>query len=161
MLEFAHPCESNRNPKQDRHYRWDRCGTPHLCAVYSTAVKNPLKQFCLPEPCSPPFNAHHPDEEISVWDSTLLFTEFCTQFIYWELAEERYLWLIKSPTTPIHPPQQHIHRKTLNPSTQELPQTSMYISTKSYSAQNYFYHNPRHMHFPTTTTSPLHHTRLI
>jgi hypothetical protein len=41
-----------------------------------------------------------------------------------------------------------IHRKTLNPSTQELPQTSMYVSTKSYSAQNYFYHNPRHMYFP-------------
>lgn len=91
----------------------------------------------LPEPCSPPFNAHHPDEEISVWDSTQLFTEFCTEFVYWELAEERYLWLIKSPTTPIHPPQQQIHRKTRNPSTQELPQTSMYVSTKSYSALNY------------------------
>ncbi len=86
---------------------------------------------------------------------------FVPQFVYWELAEERYLWLIESPTTPIHPTQQQIHRKTLNPSTQELPQTSMYVSTKSYSAQNYFYHNPRHMHFPTTTTSPLHHTRLL
>lgn len=52
MLELAHPCKSTGNPKQDRHYRWDRCGclydTPHLCAVYSNAVKNPLKPFCRP-----------------------------------------------------------------------------------------------------------------
>lgn len=52
MLELAYPCKSTRNPKQDRHYRWDRCGclydTPHLCAVYSNAVKNPLNPFCRP-----------------------------------------------------------------------------------------------------------------
>jgi hypothetical protein len=112
VLELAHPCKSTQKPKQDRHYRWDRCGclydTPQfVCSLFHCCQEPHWSHSTdLPEPCSPPFNAHHhPDEEISVWK----FHTIVHRFLYpiWLLRAATQtsdiLWLIKPPTTPIHP----------------------------------------------------------